>query len=113
MPNNPAPILSYQLSLLDTLDVKLLRDTWILPPQLISQLERHYLLYWEKAFLADNDGLADGTVLEHQSRKYITILLEPLTAFETCARVALSFRHPKGTKFGYCLIKPALKRNEH
>lgn len=112
------PILSYRLdTYLDDIEFRQLRNSWILPELLIRKLSRHYLLYWDKKYLLDFKGLQDGIVFEHQGCKYISILTDPLTAFNTCARVALSFRHLVGTKFGYVLIKPAIKRygvcNEH
>lgn len=111
-------ILSYRLdTYLDEIEFRQLRDSWILPELLIRKLSRHYLLYWDKSYLERFKGLQDGIVFEHQGCKYISILTDPLTAFNSCARVALSFRHPIGTKFGYVLIKPAVKRygvcNEH
>lgn len=106
------PILSYRLdTYLDDIEFRQLRDTWILPELLIRKLARHYLLYWDKKYLIDMQGLKDGKVFEHQGCKYISILNDPLTAFQICNRVALSFRHPVGTKFGYVLIKAAIKRN--
>lgn len=112
------PILAHNLSsTLDQIEFSQLRDSWILPEILRRKLARHYLLYWDKEFLVTHSGLQDGVTLEHQGCKYIVILTEPLTGFKCCARVALSFRHPIGTTFGYCLIKPAIKRygvcNEH
>lgn len=112
------PVLCYSLdSTIDQVDFAQLRDEWILPELLIRKLARHYLLYWDKKFLVDSNGLQDGIVLCHQERKYITILTSDLHEFGPASRIALSFRHPVGTKFGYVLIKPAIKRygaqNEH
>lgn len=106
------PILSYSLSsYLDDIEFRQLRDHWILPELLIRKLDRHYLLYWNKQFLQDKGGLINGAVLSHQGRKYITILAGQSADFAVCSRIALSFRHPKNTKFGYVLIKPAIRRN--
>lgn len=116
-PANPTTILSYNLQILDYIEFRQIRDSWILPGLLIRKLACHYLLYWDKQYLIDRNGLKDNQIMSHQGKDYISILAAPLTEFNCCARVALSFRHPVGTNYGYVLIKPAIKRygvdNEH
>lgn len=102
---------SYELRTIDDIELRQLRDQWILPELLVRKLECQYLLYWNKQFLVDKNCLRDGIVMSHQGRKYITILAGQPAEFAVCSRIALSFRHPKNTKFGYVLIKPAIKRN--
>lgn len=113
----PTVSFSYNLSILDDVDFAQLRDVWILPDSIVRRLAHHYLIYWNKQFLEANGGLKDGVVLGHQEHKYITILTNPLVDYAAASRVALSFRHPFGTKFGYVLVAPAVKRygvnNEH
>lgn len=102
---------------IDQIELAQIRDQWILPPELSAKLARHYLLYWDKSHLQSLDALASNKIVEHQGCKYITILTAAESAFVPASRVVLSFRHPTGTKFGYVLISPAIRKygdtNEH
>ena len=102
--NRPATIYG-----LDQIDHSQIRDSWILPQSVIRKLHCYHLLYWRKDFLTANNALAPNVVISRNGLQFITILTCPVTEFNSCSRVAMSFRHAFGHKFGYVLISPAVK----
>jgi hypothetical protein len=99
----PRFLTDYQIREFQSARLSALSTSFHLSPEYSSNLETYYLLHWSSDWLY-KQVKNDLTTLEHNGILYLLNWTDTPADFK--GQIKLSFRKPKDSSFGFCILSP-------